>query len=183
MEPTSPQSPVARRQSWWAVWLVLALALAAEGAVLGQAIARREALGGPLYYSVATLEGVLIWLTAGAFFWLNVAALIGVEGAPAKQAREGAYWAAVWAVITGAIIAAGALIGAVLGVVHGLAFGSDSGLGGSLRYGVSLGWRYARVWAGGVAFILCFVKAHEKFSVRTWWKTRREKRNSKNKLS
>jgi hypothetical protein len=87
-----------------------------------------------------------------------------------SRLRFAAYWFAVWLAITLAIVAVGAVLGALIWVIAGTLSGAQRNAAELLRDGASIGWRYARVWAGGIAFILCFVKAHEKFSVRAWWR-------------
>lgn len=87
--------------------------------------------------------------------------------------RVALYWVAVWLAIVVAIVAVGALLGAVCWLVFGVPLGSELNWSDRLAYGASVGWRYARVWAGGIAFVLCFIKAHEGFSVRAWLRARR----------
>lgn len=93
-----------------------------------------------------------------------------------SRLRAAAYWFAFWLAVTLAIIAVGAALGALMWVVVGTLTGAQRNAAELLRDGASVGWRYARVWAGGIAFILCFVKAHEKFSVRAWWRERAKRR-------
>lgn len=92
---------------------------------------------------------------------------------PEFRLRAALYWVGVWLLIALAIIAVGALVGSLLWALLGVPLGSELDLAGRLGYGASVGWRYARVWAGGIAFVACFMKAHEKFSLRAWWRSRR----------
>lgn len=93
-----------------------------------------------------------------------------------SRLRAAVYWFAFWLTVTLAVVAVGAVLGALIWVVVGTLAGARRDAAELLRDGASVGWRYARVWAGGGAFILCFVKAHEKFSVRAWWRARRNKK-------
>jgi hypothetical protein len=93
-----------------------------------------------------------------------------------SRLRVAAYWFAFWLAVSLAIVAVGAVLGALIWVVVGTLAGAERNSAQLLRDGASVGWRYARVWAGGIAFILCFVKAHEKFSVRAWWRSRAKHR-------
>lgn len=92
------------------------------------------------------------------------------------NARIVLYWFSFWLAVTLVIVAVGAVLGALIWLSVGTLAGARRDAAELLRDGVSVGWRYARVWAGGVAFILCFVKAHEKFSVRAWWRGRGNKK-------
>lgn len=95
------------------------------------------------------------------------------ESPPAASLwRSAAYWAGVWLAITAAGMLLGILLGALIWVTVGTLAGAERTAGELLRDGADIGMRYARVWAGGIAIILCFVKAHEKFSFRAWFRKR-----------
>lgn len=93
-----------------------------------------------------------------------------------SRLRVAAYWLAVWLAVTLAIVAVGAVLGALIWVTVGTLAGDKRTVVQLLAKGADIGMRYSRVWAGGIAFILCFVKAHEKFSVRAWWRDRAKRR-------
>ncbi len=95
------------------------------------------------------------------------------SSASAARLRRALYWSGVWCAIVLAIVGAGALLGALFWAGLGVPLGSELDVSGRFGYGASVGWRYARVWAGGIAFVLCFIKAHERFSVTAWWRSRR----------
>jgi hypothetical protein len=83
------------------------------------------------------------------------------------------YWGGLVVLIALAIVTAGAVVAGAFWSVFGPFLGSDCDLLGRLSSGASVGARYARVWAGGFAIILCFMKAHHGFSLRAWWRARR----------
>jgi hypothetical protein len=93
-----------------------------------------------------------------------------------SRLRAAVYWFAVWLAITFAIVAVGAVLGAFIWVVVFTLSGDNRTVVQLVAKGADIGMRYSRVWAGGIAFILCFVKAHEKFSVRAWWRDRTKHR-------
>lgn len=86
--------------------------------------------------------------------------------------RTAGYWILVWLAITLAVMVLGVVLGALLWVVVGSLAGAERTAGRLLIDGADVGMRYARVWAGGLAFVLCFVKAHERFSFRAWCRAR-----------
>lgn len=92
--------------------------------------------------------------------------------AAASRLKTSLYWVGFALAVSLLIVALGAALGAAVWCLLGPALGSEADVSGRLAYGASLGWRYARVWAGGLAFVLCFIKAHERFSVRAWLRAR-----------
>lgn len=89
-----------------------------------------------------------------------------------KRVGTALYWILFWISVSAAIIAVGALLGSILWLVIGTVAGDERSAGKLLSKGASIGWRYARVWAGGIAFILCFVKGYHRFSVRAYLRER-----------
>jgi len=86
--------------------------------------------------------------------------------------RSAVYWAGVWLAITAAGLLLGIVLGALIWVTVGTLGGSERTAGRLLADGADIGMRYARVWAGGIGIVLCFVKAHERFSCRAWLRRR-----------
>lgn len=89
------------------------------------------------------------------------------------SSRTCLYWGGLVLLIATIILVAGTLAGALFWAAFGPWLGSECDLVGRLASGASVGVRYARVWAGGLAIVLCFIKAHEGFSFRAWWRARR----------
>lgn len=109
--------------------------------------------------------------------WIGIVLAISlVVFSCVPKSRAIAYWVALALAISLVIVAVGAVLGALIWVTVGTIAGDARSAGELLAKGASIGWRYARVWAGGVAIILCFVKAHENFSLRRWWRARFHKR-------
>lgn len=71
------------------------------------------------------------------------------------------YWFFRWLALVLIITAGGAVIGAVLFSVVGLAFQMDYRLSELLRNGLRDGGFYAFIWAPGVSFVLCVMKAYK----------------------
>ena len=82
--------------------------------------------------------------------------------------RSAGRWFVVWAILTTAIMIAGMLAGGLIWVVVGGLSRSSRDVPQLFRDGTGIGMQFTRVWAGGVSIVLCFVKAHEKFSFRAW---------------
>lgn len=67
------------------------------------------------------------------------------------------YWTAHLLLFVAAILVTGTIVGSILFLVLGNCFG-DYGWLFLLKQGAWAGFRYAGVWAGGVAIVLCFIK-------------------------
>lgn len=83
------------------------------------------------------------------------------------------YWVGLALTLVALTLATGAAVGGVFWAALGPWLGSETDLAGRLASGASVGVRYARVWAGGLAIVACFMKAHSGFSFRVWWRERR----------
>ena len=90
------------------------------------------------------------------------------DGRPARTslARKSAYWFSVWFVLTAALMLFGVGLGSLIWMVVGTLAHSERTLGTLALDGADIGMQFTRVWAGGLAIVLCFIKAHEKFSCR-----------------
>jgi len=73
-------------------------------------------------------------------------------------------WLAIWAAYAVAIIAIGSILGALLGPIVGLIMNQEYTFTGYMLKGLSIGARYAGVWAGGTAIVLCVLHANRKRS-------------------
>ncbi|OIO60682.1 MAG: hypothetical protein COZ46_01505 [Verrucomicrobia bacterium CG_4_10_14_3_um_filter_43_23] len=75
------------------------------------------------------------------------------------------YW--IWSFLyyVGLILVAGTVVGSVAFVLLGPIFVDDYTFLGLLKKGAWIGFRYAGVWAGGVAIVLCCMKANKKCCV------------------
>lgn len=67
------------------------------------------------------------------------------------------YWLLYFLGYTGLTLALGSILGAILYVLFGTTFTEYSVLI-LMKKGLWIGFRYAGVWAGGLAIVLCFVK-------------------------
>lgn len=71
------------------------------------------------------------------------------------------YWSMYFVCFVGVILAIGSVLGAFFYVVFGSGF-TEYGLFMLCKKGLWAGFRYAGVWAVGLAIVLCFVKAARK---------------------
>lgn len=67
------------------------------------------------------------------------------------------YWSAFLLYYTAIILALGTIIGSCLFSLFGPLFVDSSSLE-LIKKGAWIGFRYAGVWAGGAAIVLCFIK-------------------------
>lgn len=72
-----------------------------------------------------------------------------------------AYWSAFLVYYTSIILAIGTIAGALLFSLLGPLF-VDSNFISLMKKGAWIGFRYAGVWAGGTAIVLCFIKGHNR---------------------
>lgn len=70
-----------------------------------------------------------------------------------------AYWSAHLLCYTALILSLGTVVGACLFPLLGPLF-VDSPLFALMKKGAWTGFRYAGVWAGGTAIVLCFIKGN-----------------------
>lgn len=106
--------------------------------------------------------------------FFRLASRRGTVNLPAVQKlRTILYWVGFVLAVSLLIMAVGAVLGTLIWVVVGALAGAERTLGQLAQDGAYIGYRYARVWAGGIAIILAFVKAYENFSLRAWWKARK----------
>jgi len=74
-----------------------------------------------------------------------------------KFLKNCAYWGLHFCCYAGLTLAIGSLMGAMLFAVFGKSF-TDYTVLTLIKKGLSVGFRYAGVWAVGVGIVLCFVK-------------------------
>lgn len=74
-----------------------------------------------------------------------------------KLLKTSAYWLTFFLYYTAIILTVGTLAGACLFPLLGPLF-VDSPFLALMKKGAWIGFRYAGVWAGGTAIILCFIK-------------------------
>lgn len=74
-----------------------------------------------------------------------------------KAMRICAYWVGSFLYYVVIILAVGSVLGACLFTFFGTLFG-DYTLKDLFKKGLWIGFRYAGVWAGGLAIVLCFFK-------------------------
>ena len=75
--------------------------------------------------------------------------------------KNSAYWLAFFLYYVLLVLAIGSLAGAILFAFFGLIF-FEINIITLLKKGLWIGFRYAGVWAGGLAIVLCFLKAGRK---------------------
>lgn len=75
--------------------------------------------------------------------------------------KNGIYWLFLFFYYVFLILAIGSLAGAFLFATLGILF-SEKSLLALLKQGIGTGFRYAGIWAGGLAIVLCFMKAGRK---------------------
>lgn len=78
-----------------------------------------------------------------------------------KFFKNCAYWSLHFICYAGLILTIGSVVGAILFIVFGKSF-TDYTLLNLIKKGLSIGFRYAGVWAVGLGIVLCFVKGGRK---------------------
>jgi hypothetical protein len=83
------------------------------------------------------------------------------------------YWLGLILAFVAAFCGLGAVLGgAVYALWASVNPPADGDLAGFVLHGMSNGARWFGVWAGGLGFILAFVKAHHGFTLRAWLRAR-----------
>ncbi|MGC9452065.1 MAG: hypothetical protein ACP5I4_11530 [Oceanipulchritudo sp.] len=76
---------------------------------------------------------------------------------------QAAGWFAFWLLLVAGITLAGAILGAVLFPVAGLLLGMDLEVPRMARNGWFDGGFLALIWAPGISFVACLMRAHRRY--------------------
>ncbi len=77
--------------------------------------------------------------------------------------RQVGRWVVTWLYFVSIILLIGATLGIITHLGFGLLFMDDPDYGYLAAFGFSNGLRYGTVWAGGVAIVLCVMRARKEY--------------------